>query len=119
MRSLNEAIKAACELPVAYRSGGFSPSQIVTDSDYRQWRDRITVHAIRQHLREHTELLGEWVMYSENKRCGGWFIDLSARRVGYYSNLGITQQEQVFDDQLEACAHYIRHELESISHNVA
>jgi hypothetical protein len=58
-------------------------------------------------------------MYSENKRCGGWFIDLSARRIGYYSDLGIPQQEQVFDDQLEACAHYIRHELDSISQDVA
>ena len=114
MRSLNEAIEAVCRLPVTYHNGGLSPVQIIADSDYRNWRSAIIVQAIHQHLKAHPELLGDWVVYCENKRTSsGWCIDLSALRV-YYFERGSTRKEQRFDSQLEACAHYIRHELDSI-----
>jgi hypothetical protein len=114
-RTDQEALAAVCQMPVEYhRRGDVSILRLAEESDYRAHRTAIGVEHIQRYLESHPELVGEWYVYSDNKRTStGWYFDHAGRRVGYFSG-SRREHERTFDDATQACAAFIKHEMDSI-----
>jgi hypothetical protein len=94
--------------------------KLVEESGYEDYRDAIGVSEIRQHLEAHPDLIDHWADYSSNKRCNsGWYFDDSRYSTGYFSSGTGRSREQVFGERSQACAEFIKHELDSILENAA
>ena len=115
MRAVHDVIASVCRMPSEFhRRGDVSILRLAEDSDYRAHQTAIGVEDFRQYLQAHPELVGEWYVYSDNKRTSsGWYFDHATRRVGYYSG-SRREREQTFDDVTQACAAFIKHEIDSI-----
>lgn len=66
-------------------------------------------------LFSHPDFVNEWLEYSEDKRCAGWYFRLNDSNkylIGYFDlNRNI---ETEYDDKLEACAAFVKRELDEI-----
>ena len=95
-----------------------SPYALMVASGYREHRQAIDIEQIRKHVSEHRDLIGDWIGYSENKRCSGWYFNADRvegpYRVGCLPRVS-SKPERAFDDPVEACAHFVKSELDSIA----
>lgn len=97
-----------------HRRGDVSILRLVEDSDYRAHQNVISVADFQKHLQTHPELIVDWYVYSDNKRTtSGWYFDYAARQVGYHSG-SRPERQQTFDDVTQACAAFIKYEMDSI-----
>jgi hypothetical protein len=84
---------------------------LVADSGYFEQPDALTVEGVSAYLRDHSELIHSWLLYSSDKRTGsGWYFDEPRPGeyvVGYYP--GGPRGE--FHDATSACAEFIWREL--------
>lgn len=116
MRTLSEAVALGCSLARDYYGKGMSPVALLDASGYRVWRYLVSVGRIREYLAEHPDLVRDWAMYSENKRVSsGWYFDAESKTgpfvVGFYPG----DKKQEFGDEFDACAEFVKHELDSIA----
>jgi hypothetical protein len=120
MRTVQEVISSVCRMSSDFhRRSDVSILRLAEESDYRAHQTAIAVEDLQQYLQAHQELVGEWYVYSDNKRTSsGWYFDHAARRVGYYSGTR-REREQTFDDVTQACAVFIKHEIDSIIERAA
>jgi hypothetical protein len=104
-------------LPNRFKTANASIYALLKYSGYFEMHDRITTESIREALSEHPDYIDDWIQYSEDKRCGsGWFIlpNGTGHQVGFYSSkAGITQTTN-YSDRLEACATFIKNEIEAV-----
>jgi hypothetical protein len=120
MPTADESLILGCSLAGDYHAKSMSPHALLTASGYREHCDSITVEKIREHVARHPELVGEWVAYSENKRTSsGWYLAADSAHgpfeLGWFPTCDPAKSEKTFTDGVEACALYIKHELESIA----
>jgi hypothetical protein len=119
-RTIQEVIESVCKMAVEYhRRGDASPMELLIESKYHTFRASITVQGIQQYLLAHSDLVASWYIYSENKRADGCSFDYHNRRI-YYSpgNRQEQKREETFDDINQACAAYIKHEMDSIADQI-
>ena len=114
--SESDTLARVCALARDYSMRGMSPRALFEASNYRQFSSKITTEAIASHIRGNRAFIGDWYMYSENKRTDrGWhfFIgdDQDKHSVVYYEGARIILEEH-YDNEFDACASYIKHELE-------
>ncbi len=68
-------------------------------------------------LKQYPECINDWLIWSDNKRTRiGWYFGIGADQnyfVGYFPN-DIIRPEKIFNDGNEACAYFIKQEIESI-----
>ena len=120
MPTADEALVLGCSLARDYYAKNMSPHALLIVSGYREHRSSITVEKIRDHVTKHPSLIGDWIGYSENKRTSsGWYFSADSPHgpfvLGRCPTSGPARTEKTFSDGTEACAHYIKHELESIA----
>ena len=104
-------------LPKRHQRANSSIYALLKYSGYFEMHDHITVESIREVLVERPDCAQDWIQYSEDKRSdSGWFILQNGAdyQVGFYSRkAGITQTKN-YSDRLEACATFIKNEIEDI-----
>jgi hypothetical protein len=119
MPSLEETIALACNLAPDYYAKNMSPYALLQASGYREHRHEIDVAKIRKYVAQHYELVGRWIGYSEDKRVSsGWYFSADSSEgpfvIGYFPR-DPKKTDQRFTDGVEACATFIKHELDSIA----
>ena|ERR1017187_2041103 len=119
MVTTEEALVRSCNLAHDYHVRNMSPNALMAESGYREHRSAIDVEKIREHVAAHPMLIGDWICYSENKRVSsGWYFSANSVSgpyvVGYFPTSDSSKTEKKYSDGIEACAIYIKHELESI-----
>ncbi len=115
-----EALERACRLAHDFhRRGDVSPWRLLRDSGYLQWRAKIDVAALTRFFVDHPELIGEWLVYSDNKRVSsGWYFTGDTADgpyvVGYFP-ADLNKQEKQFASAADACALFVKCELEEMA----
>ncbi|HMV12471.1 MAG TPA: hypothetical protein PKD88_12365 [Nitrosomonas sp.] len=82
---------------------------------YADLSKSISEDDLYEKLLAHPEVITDWLEYSEDKRCAGWYFRSSNSDrylVGYYGNGESFETE--YSDKLKACAVFIKHELTNI-----
>jgi len=120
MTTVDEALVRACNLAHDYYARNMSPNALMAESGFREHRGAIDVEKIRKHVVAHPKLIGDWMGYSENKRVSsGWYFSADSVDgpyvVGYFPTSDPSKTEKKYSDEIEACAIYIKRELESIA----
>lgn len=86
--------------------------------DYTPHKDKISKQLIRSALSAHHDFISEWIQYSEDKRANpGWFIKpITNKRfeVNCLTQSSKVSHTEEYDDALDACAAFIKHEIDSI-----
>ena len=117
--TVQDVVEKVCSIPTDHhRRDDVSVVYLLEESGYDAVRDAITVPIIQQRLQAQPHLIDVWAGYSEDQRCSsGWFFDDRRYATGHYSSSAGRSQEQVFSERSQACAEFIKHELESIREN--
>ena len=92
--------------------------EMLKRTGYLERRGSLTVEAIRKALARSPEHLSEWLEYSANKRSrGGWYIRGENGRfeVGNLDVNARVAERRSYSDLDEACADFIRRELDQIA----
>lgn len=92
--------------------------EMLNQTGYTERPGRLTVEAIRKALARRPECLSEWLDYSADKRShGGWYIraEVGGFEVGKIDANGRTAEQESYSDLEEACANFIRRELDQIA----
>ena len=78
---------------------------------------QVSEQEIYNALISNSGFVDDWLQYSEDKRCTGWYFKLDGSKylVGYLSESGVTENEIRYDDKLKACAYFIKQELKVLS----
>lgn len=98
--------------------GNISMTALLRESGYLSEFENITVEDIREQLEYKFEKVEDWLNYSENKRSlPGWFLKLYDSQiyvVGFLDEDGSTTVLNEFKDRNEACAVFIKNEIEAM-----
>jgi len=104
-------------LPLRSYERNVSIYSLLKESDYFELHNQINESDIFKALTQHVECVDQWLHLSENKRSSsGWYIKQTNSEnyiVGYYPSHEINKTID-FSDKLEACAHFIKRELEDL-----
>jgi hypothetical protein len=89
---------------------------LLKDAGYFDTYERISEKSIRTQLHGHAECIREWLLYSEDKRSDrGWYFqqqDGGGYIVAYFPSG--SEQPRHYSNDAEACAFFIKRELEDI-----
>ncbi|RBP40339.1 hypothetical protein DES53_10845 [Roseimicrobium gellanilyticum] len=109
MPPVHETLIAVCNIARDFPTS--SLKALIDRSGYRMHRQEITKDAIEEHVRANQQLIDEWLRYSEDKRTsGGWYLDV---RGPFVVGALRTGERKQFDDRAEACAAFIKNEVET------
>jgi hypothetical protein len=113
--TLQDVVAKVCSIPSDFHTrGDVSVVFLLEESGYDTVRDAVTVPIIEQHLQAHPHLIDVWSCYSCDQRSSsGWFFDDGRCTTGHYSSSAGRSREQVFAERSQACAEFIKLELES------
>ena len=89
---------------------------LLKDSGYFDAYESISEEDIRAALDGHTDCIGDWLLYSQDKRSDeGWYFqqkDGGGYIVGYFP--GYKEQPRQYSSSTDACAFFIKRESEDI-----
>jgi hypothetical protein len=97
--------------------GNVSMYSLLRDSGYFEAHNQISESTIREALRAHPDMVDEWIRFSEDKRTNaGWYFRPTDRgyQVGYFSRAQSCIKSTEYRDRTEACAVFIKNEIEEI-----
>ena len=115
-RSRAEVIAAICRLPLDHRTGARSRYGLFRASGFFSLPQRPTEAEFATYLREHPELIREWWILSGDQRSSEG-LAYEDKRLGepprlrwhiYYFGGRTPDPGELFDDEADACAHYVR-----------
>jgi hypothetical protein len=106
-------------LPRRFHSlGNVSMFTLLEATGYLGLYDQISEEDIRAALVLCPECVREWFQYSADKRTSsGWYLvknDEGCYEVGDVSERGGLQQRLVYNDRIDACAAFVKREIENI-----
>ena len=104
-------------LPKRFQESERSFSTLLNDTGYANIRAEISVMDLREAISKHPECIRDWLGYSEDKRVtSGWFFQEQDGRftVGHFQSGGEVKPLNVYDSDLDACAEFIKMEIESM-----
>ena len=104
-------------LPRQYRHlRTVSMCNLVNKTGYFAVHAQVSVDAIREALARHPECIDDWLRHSEDKRTSGWYFMKQGEQSYVVGCVGIPDQnmESTSVDAIEACAEFIKREVESI-----
>ena len=97
--------------------GNVSIYSLLRDSGYFETYSEISESTIREGLRAHPETVEEWMRFSQDKRTNaGWYFRPSRKgyEVGYFSRFQGDIKSTHYSDRTQACAVFIKNEIEEI-----
>jgi hypothetical protein len=111
-------------MPIAFRErGDVSLVALLRESGYLWRRATISEVALEEHLRAHSDLVDEWLRFSEDQRCSpAWYLVGPGRgaelrdgwRVGVFTGSKPRPAERVFQDGFTACAFFVKRQAEDL-----
>lgn len=93
---------------------------MLKESGYFEIHNEIRVSDFIKALEEKSENIEYWLTLSENKRTTGWFFKKNNEEkytVGYFSMDHDGSHSKEYQDAKEACANFIKSEIEDIRMN--
>ena len=97
--------------------GDVSFHALLIASGYADKSAAVDVPMIKDALRAHPEFVGDWLKHSEDKRSSaGWFIRRAVQggwEVGYVAE-GAFDKVSLYQCKLEACAVFIKKEIDAV-----
>lgn len=118
MPTLEETVSLACNLAPDYYAKNLSPYALMQLSGYLENGKAIETSMLRKHVEQHPELVKRWLVYSADKRVdSGWYFSAETAHgpyvVGHFPGR-VDSSDQSFSDGLEACALFIKRELDEM-----
>lgn len=115
--TLENCINEICRLPIRFRTNKIdTPLKIYNDTKYTKYHSNIVQEDIVDLIKANSELIEEWLLFSENKRCSpAWFFQKASKNfweVGYMTESAKIIYKVIFNNSVNACAHMIRMEME-------
>jgi len=122
MSAPQDVAAAVARIPWDFETrGDVSFHALLIASGYADEHGGVDVSMIEDALRAHPEFVGDWLEYSEAKRSSaGWFIRKAASggwEVGYVAE-GAFEEVSVYQDELEACAVFVKKEIDAVMASV-
>ena len=119
--TIEETINGIIRLPMVFHSlGNASAYDLLRQSGYLESREAITEDVLYKALALHPECVDAWLAYSEDNRCPGWYVREEAANRSYvlgYAGGSQDRPSRVFADRVQACANYIKLEIDGIMGN--
>lgn len=113
-----DAVAQVVTLPRRFHNlGNASILSLLEATGYFRLHDLISEADIQAALVRSPEYIREWMQYSEDKRTSGWYFtrnDEDCYEVGYTTECGNCQQRVVYDKETDACAKFVKHEIDDI-----
>ena len=101
-----------------HRLGNVSILSLLQATGYFEFHDQIAEEDIREALIRFPERVEEWIQYSEDKRTSsGWYViqnDEGLYETGYISDACTPTKRVQYENVVDACASFIKHEIEDI-----
>lgn len=115
--NFHKVISEILRIPRNFRLlGNVSVHTLLKESGYIDMHSLVSVGEIRAALVSEPECVGEWLAYSEDKRCkSGWYFTMTETHkyaVGYYPSG--KESYTTYDDPIDACAAFIGKEIEDV-----
>lgn len=111
-------VEAVARLPRTFHSrGDLSAYAILEQSGYFDRHADVTPDMLAAILGSDPSLVDEWLAFSENKRTSsGWYFRQGATgfTVGFVGDAGNKVDESNYTDPIEACAKFIKGEVEEM-----
>jgi spore coat polysaccharide biosynthesis protein SpsF (cytidylyltransferase family) len=108
--------EAVARLPRTFLSrGDLSAYGLLEQSGYFDRHAEVTSHLLLEVLSGDSLLVDDWLAFSENKRTSsGWYFreEPAGFTVGFVSDAGRTVDQHSYTDRVEACAEFIKKEVE-------
>ena len=108
-------------IPRRMHSEDKSPFTLLKETGYFELHDQVSVSDIREALTRDPTCLQEWMQYVDDLRCpSSWYFDFdddeNQYEVGFFDiNADPNRSNRVqYENATDACAAYIKHEIESI-----
>lgn len=115
---INNVINDLLEIPQRFKGTNQSVYKLLEATGYFGVFDRINEKDILNSLMKKQHLVDEWLLWSENKRSvSGWYFKRESDNkyiIGYFSNQNINIPQIEYSDAKEACANFIKKEIEDI-----
>lgn len=115
----NDMLAQIVTLPQTFHSlGNVSIFALLKATGYFRLYDQISEEDIRAALLRCPECVKEWMQYAEDKRTSsGWYVTLNDEgcyETGYFTNARLRANRVQYDNAIDACAAFIKHEIEDI-----
>lgn len=118
MQTLTETVARVGQLARDFHTAGSrSPDALFESSGYREQRRSVGEAQLADYFAHNPELVDHWLIYSSDKRCDGWYLCEDADgayRLGCFPSER-SKQERRFTSRVEACAAYVKIEMESFA----
>lgn len=106
-------IERVCRLPIDFYGGSKSIVDLVSESGISDVPSTLTSAEILKYVRNHPEVVDQWLKWSANKRVdSGWYFE--RRRDHFLVGFNPNGDTLRFEDQAAACAEYIVREVAAI-----
>lgn len=116
MNELEQRVKAVCAFAKRYQKADMSPLQLFRETGYSEHHRQITKEVISKELENNPDLIGDWYIWSENKRCTpAWFISKNEQDewiVAFLEKNGRTSHTHAFSNALSATTFFVKMEME-------
>ena len=118
MNTINDVVVGIIQLAKKIaESSNSTTHSLLKETGYFDIHAQISVAAIQAELRLHPSCISDWVQFSEDKRTtDGWYLkqDGANYEVGFCSLSKKDTLPEKYTDKIEACAAFIKHEIEAI-----
>jgi hypothetical protein len=96
---------------------------LLKEMGYLELYDQVSVSDIREALTRDPACVQEWMNYSEDQRCPGWYLRLNEEglyEVGFFDhNADPHYSHRVqYESAMDACAVFIKQEIEGVRSHV-
>ena len=110
---------AVIQIPRTFGNlGNVSIFSLLKGTGYFEMHDQVSEAEIHEALIRQPECVDDWMLYSDDKRSSeGWYLKQgngSSYTVGFYTGKASDNRQIQYSDRLDACAAFIKHEIEVI-----
>lgn len=120
----NDTVAKICGLPKHFQEvKNKSFIELLDETGFENSKEPISVEDITNYLKDNTDLIESWLLYSMNKRTEeGWYFykengGNAKYIVGYLSRNSSVKGETKYSNRVQACAYFIHNELAEIIKN--
>lgn len=113
---ISDIVDKIIKIPQAYKADNKSAYALLKESGYFENYEDITVDLLKHELIKKPEVVDDWLLWSADKRSNGWYI-LEDFKDGHQVGAYVDKEwitEKRYTDLSEACAHFIKMEIEDI-----
>ncbi|MBA4318908.1 MAG: hypothetical protein C0412_10945 [Flavobacterium sp.] len=111
-----KCLEKICNLPLEFEVSDKSSVDLLLESKYIEFSREISQQEIKNYLLLHKSLIGDWKIWSENKRAFGYYLLINSDKyfIGSFDKDGNENFSKSFFTAEDACAEFILREVSVI-----